>query len=97
MPERVRLADHGVTLATRPLGAQIREATLERISDDDLVELDFDGVLSVSYSFADELVGRLVTENPDRVKVLNASQDVEHVVARVINRRCGEASAAVLA
>ena len=86
------LADHGDAFSTRPRAAELRSAIIRLVGDSSEVCLDFSGVLSVSASFADELVGRLVHDVdegtvPFDVRVAHASPDVERVLRPVVRRR----------
>jgi hypothetical protein len=92
MPYRYALAEHGKTLATRPLGQELRTDLVQRAADVAMVELDFVDVLSTSHSFADEFVARLAEEIKlgeitFSINVSNASPDVERVVRRALERR----------
>jgi hypothetical protein len=94
-----RLADEGLTFSTRPRGAELRERLLTRAHDADAVELDLDGVLSVSYSFADEFVGpmrdREVLGNlPFELVIRGASPEVTRVIERVEKKRADYLAAA---
>ncbi len=86
------LADHGKTLATRPLGEQLRADLIRRAEGQPAVVLDFSEIRSTSHSFADEFVARLA-EDVQRgeldfaVTVSGASEDVERVVRRALERR----------
>lgn len=87
---QLTLADYGKTLATRQLASRLRGDLLPN-SGDTLV-LDFAGVLAVSHSFADELVGQLAEtavegDGSFEVHVLNASDEVLLVVERACERR----------
>lgn len=91
---QVRLADHGKTLATRPLAAKLRDGV--HLPSDEVIELDFEDVLAVSYSFADEFLGRLAASTLEsggpKVSVLNASDEVRSVLERALEHRgVGEA------
>jgi STAS-like domain of unknown function (DUF4325) len=92
MPYCYALADHGSTLATRPLGNQLRTGLVEKAAGESAVELDFSGVLSTSHSFADEFVARLAEEVElghvgFQVTVSGASTNVERVVLKALERR----------
>jgi len=92
MPYCYALAEHGKTLATRPLGKELRADLVQRASGEKAVLLDFSGVLSTSHSFADEFVARLAEEvelgNIEmEVTLSGASADVERVVRRALERR----------
>jgi hypothetical protein len=56
-----RLADHGRAFSTRPLGAELRDALILDADAARDVQIDLEGVLAISYSFADEFAGELVT------------------------------------
>jgi len=91
MSYRYALAEHGRTLATRPLGQALRADLVERASGEDVV-LDFSGVDSTSHSFADEFVARLAEDaKTDEVEfeisIYGASKDVERVVLKALERR----------
>jgi hypothetical protein len=81
------LGSLGRSFATRGKGAEVRELLVREASGGEVV-VDFAGVAHVSYSFADEFIGRLATEHPDiHVEMLGLEGDVERVVLRVIARR----------
>lgn len=85
------LVEHGKTLATRPLGRRLRADLIER-ADESRVVLDFVDVLSASHSFADEFVACLAEEIEQgdvelTVSVAGASEDVERVVRKALERR----------
>ncbi len=84
----VRMPDQGRTLATRRLATEV--CALARLDAEGQVELDFDGVLAVSYSFADELLGRLsdlVAPHAGQVLIINASDEVQPILERVVGHR----------
>jgi hypothetical protein len=86
------LAERGTTLATRPLGRQLREELTRRAAQEDEVVLDFAGVAGTSHSFADEFVARLAEEvsvgkQAFSLSIHSASPDVERVVRKALERR----------
>jgi STAS-like domain of unknown function (DUF4325) len=81
------LNDFGTTFATRERGAELREELLERAHEDDHVTVDFAGVTNVSYSFADEFMGKLCAETNMRVEMLNAAARVAEIAGRAVERR----------
>jgi hypothetical protein len=86
------LAERGNTLATRPLGSQMREDLARRAADEDEVVLDFTDVIGASHSFADEFVACLAegVQKGDLkfTFVINgASPDVERVIQKALDRR----------
>lgn len=91
-----RLADHGRTFSTRPRAVELRAELLERAGDAETIVVDFDNVLSVSYSFADEFVAHLAqAEGGAGVSWVNASPEVSRVVERAVARRRGDAEDSV--
>jgi hypothetical protein len=83
------LRDFGTTFGTRERGAELREAVLARAPGRAGVRIDFNEVTNVSYSFADEFVGRLVTEldsNTD-IELVNMRESVSRTVLSARDRR----------
>lgn len=88
--EPFRLGQYGRSFATRERGAELREELLARwLPMSGELTIDFDGVQRVSYSFADELVGRLAAEHDVSVSIANARGAVASVVERATSRRLG--------
>jgi hypothetical protein len=86
------LADRGTTLATRPLGSQMREDLVRRTAEEDEVVLDFTDVIGASHSFADEFVACLAEEVQEgklvfALAIHGASPDVERVIQKALDRR----------
>lgn len=86
-----QVSDFGQTFATRERGAELRRLLLERADGYDGVIVDFAGVANVSYSFADEFLGKLCAERPVHVERRNLSQRVADVVDRAVARRTSSA------
>lgn len=89
---RFDLEAYGPSLISRERGAQLREDVLARAGDTDTVELDFHATDRASYSFVDELVGKLVTmhhrgELAANVTVINAPNVVAFHVDQCLARR----------
>jgi hypothetical protein len=92
VPYHYALADHGRTLATRPLGEELRKDLIRRADGVDAVVLDFADVRGTSHSFADEFVARLAEEREGgdvkfEVSVTGATAEVERVVRKALERR----------
>lgn len=92
MPYTYALAPHGRTLATRPLGRQLREDLADKAVDERAVEIDFSEVTSTSHSFADEFVARLAEEAKQgdvsfEIMVSGLSSEVERVIRKALERR----------
>ena len=81
-----RLVDHGTVFSTRPKGASVRKILLASKSVDGTVEVSFEGVQSVSSSFADEFLGPLVLGS-DEVRLTGVSPPVRRIVERTLRRR----------
>lgn len=92
MPYRYALVEQARTLATRPLGRELRADLIQKAGNADVVELDFSEVLSTSHSFADEFVACLAEEVKAgevdfEICLTGASRDVERVILRALERR----------
>ncbi|HEX3873599.1 MAG TPA: STAS-like domain-containing protein [Solirubrobacteraceae bacterium] len=85
------LREFGSSFATRERGAELRAAILAHGAADHAVTIDFADVTNVSYSFADELVGRLPTEDFDarNIELTNMNATVERIVRSARRRRIG--------
>lgn len=84
-----RLGDFGQSFATRERGEELREALLRALDDRGEVVIDFAGVTTVSYSFADEFLGKLCAEHPVKVRSANISPRVARIAGRATERRAG--------
>jgi hypothetical protein len=87
------LREFGHTFATRGRGKEVRDELLTRLAGESAVRLDFEGVTNVSYSFADELLGALVTNDDDGapvVEFVNMGAPIDRVVRDAVSRRRGE-------
>jgi STAS-like domain of unknown function (DUF4325) len=85
------LHEHGTAFATRLRGAELADQVLELVPSDGCVEVDFSGVLSVSYSFADEFAGELTgapaAPQSPKLCFVGMAPDVERVVRRCFANR----------
>ena len=86
------LSEHGQTLATRPFGRELRESLLGQVVGQDVIELNFDGVKSVSHSFADEFVCRIAEDSKSgqllaEIAISGTSPEVERVIGAALARR----------
>jgi hypothetical protein len=84
---RYDLKDFGTSFATRSRGREMREDLAERAPDHEAV-LDFSGVTNLSYSFADEFVGKLSAEG-FVLELVNMAPAVKRSVDRAVGRRTG--------
>jgi hypothetical protein len=99
MPYKYRLADLGSTFSTRPRGVELRNALIQQVDGEALVEIDFSSVLSISYSFADEFAAALALGSADgslpfAVELIHASDEVARVIERAIAKRRSHAAQA---
>lgn len=90
----------GVDLASRQTAAVQRQRLLSAAQTTDRITVDLAGVLSISYSYADELFGVLAaTQGWDwvarHVRLVNANDHALHVIAEIINRRLQETGQAI--
>lgn len=72
----------GSSFATRGKGSELRERLLIQRGDATAVRIDFAGVDRVTYSFADEFVGRLAEAAEVDVSLVGAVRPVADVVER---------------
>jgi hypothetical protein len=85
-----RLADHSLVFSTRDRGARLRADLLAKIDSapTDQCIVDFDGVLSASYSFIDEFVGVLIEDMGDAApELVNLPAAVCRTIERSLTRR----------
>jgi len=93
---RYQLKRWGAFLATRERGRQVRHHVIDHLSREpraDVLVLDFSGVESITASFGDELVAKLVLaeESGDsarpRILIEGASEDVRATLQITLARR----------
>jgi uncharacterized protein DUF4325 len=85
------LREFGQTFATRGRGAELRDAVITRCAGEEKVVIDFAEVTHVSYSFADEFVGKLSADHPESpaIELINMIDTVDHTVRSAQQRRIG--------
>jgi hypothetical protein len=88
---RFTLNEFSQTFATRERGTELREELVHRAGSDKAIVVDFDGVTNISYSFADEFLGKLFAEGNMQVTVENAMPGVARIAGRAVERRAGTA------
>lgn len=83
------LREFGATFATRGRGSELREIVLAQCVDQRVVIIDFAEVTNVSYSFADEFVGRLSAESSQEldVELANMTVPVDRIIRSAQQRR----------
>jgi hypothetical protein len=86
----VRLADHGLVFSTRDRGERLRDGLLKRLGDPSKASLtfDFDGVITASYSFVDELVGDMAERmTPNAPHIAGASPKILRTIEKSLRNR----------
>jgi uncharacterized protein DUF4325 len=84
---RYVLKDFGTSFATRSRGRELRDDLVAR-ADGTAAVVDFADVTNVSYSFADEFVGKLTADGMV-VECINMVPAVQRSVTRAADRRSG--------
>lgn len=92
MVTRFKLNEFSQTFATRERGSELREELSRRVGPAKAIVVDFDGVTNISYSFADEFLGKLLAEADIQVTVENAGPSVARIAGRAVERRAGVAA-----
>ena len=82
MTTEVRMAEYGLTFATRPRADRI----VGGIPPSDWITLDFEGVLVATPSFLDGLIGAL-SERDAEVGMTGLTSRMEENAARIVERR----------
>lgn len=86
----VRLAERGLVFSTRDRGARLRDDLLKQLGDlpNASLTFDFDAVISVSYSFIDELIGDLSERMaPSAPEVVKASPKILRTIEKSLRNR----------
>ncbi len=93
---RFEFRQRGDVFSTRERGSRVRAEIVETLrgtEQDEPLLLDFEGVQLISFSFADEVIGRLVQDRAAgelgerAIVVLNASDEVIHPIRSSMERR----------
>jgi len=87
MTVRFELREFGASFATRERGAEVREELLRRAGDADRVVVDLAGVQHVSYSFADELLGKLSAAGNFSLDIEGTSANLDRTIQTAVSRR----------
>jgi hypothetical protein len=80
------LSDHGAVFSTRPLGARLRDEALAKRSAGESLTISFEGVQSISYSFADEFLGPIML-SPDAAVLANVPPQLHRIILGALERR----------
>lgn len=88
----IKFSDYGKSLGTRALGNELRIMIVENILNDEDVVFDFQDVVIVSNSFADECFGKILDEiNFDtmkgKTKFVNLNKNIRFIIKEVLNKK----------
>jgi hypothetical protein len=86
VPMSFRLNQHGAVFSTRPRGRQLRQAALSDHVRGRELHISFEGVQSISYSFADEFLGPLMLGS-DRVVLDDVAPQLHRIIKSTMQRR----------
>ena len=84
---KLQLEKFGKTLISRELGSEAFKAfqpTLQNFSEDEDLEIDFSGVLTLSPSWADEFLSPLLNQLNDRLILLPSDNLSVHATLRIL-------------
>lgn len=84
---KLQLEKFGKTLLSRELGSEAFRAfqpTLRGLSNDEELEIDFSGVLTLSSSWADEFLSPLLERLDDRLILLPSDNLSVHATLRIL-------------
>ncbi|MCX6720733.1 MAG: hypothetical protein NTW11_02925 [Candidatus Staskawiczbacteria bacterium] len=84
---KLQLAKFGTTLISRELGSEAFRAfqpTLRELSKDEILEIDFSGVLTLSPSWADEFLTPLLNQLKDKLILLPSDNLSVHATLRIL-------------
>ncbi len=84
---KLQLEKFGKTLISRELGSEALKAfqpTLREFSKDDVLEIDFSGVLTLSPSWADEFLSPLLNQLNDKLLLLPSDNLSVHATLRIL-------------
>lgn len=92
MEQVIKLSDNGSILGLRELAKNLSSNIRNAIKKNNIITLDFLGVDSISSSFADELIAKVLVEvGPEKflscVKIKNANDFVKTIINAGIGER----------
>ena len=83
-----QLSEWGTVFSTRPRGKKLLGELQSDLQPDEDAHISFAGVKSVSYSFADEFIGGLLSSNPKGdVLIEDADSSIRRVIVGALRRR----------
>ena len=84
---KLQLEKFGKTLISRELGSEAFKAfqsTLRELTKDEVLEIDFSGVLTLSPSWADEFLSPLLNQLNDRLILLPSDNMSVHATLKIL-------------
>lgn len=84
----IQLKKFGTVLTSRPSGKEAYAAFLSYLNDileNELIEINFEGVLVLSPSWADEFLRPIIEKYHDRLKLLNLDNPSVQATLRFLN------------
>lgn len=84
---KLQLSKFGTTLISRELGSEAFKAfqsTLRKITDNENLEIDFSGVLTLSPSWADEFLTPLLNQLGKRLVLLPTNNLSVHATLKIL-------------
>lgn len=84
---KLQLEKFGTTLLSRELGSEAFKAfqpTLRELSKDEVLEIDFSGVLTLSPSWADEFLSPLLNQLDDKLILLPSDNLSVHATLKIL-------------
>lgn len=84
---KIELSKFGTTLISRELGSEAFKAfqpTLRKITDNENLEIDFSGVLTLSPSWADEFLTPLLNQLGKRLVLLPTDNLSVHATLKIL-------------
>lgn len=85
----VTMSQFGRSFATRGRGEELRDEVVHSLDQGEpILVLDFAGVTNLTYSFADEFVGKFIEAHPEvEVRIENAASSFAGTLERARNAR----------
>lgn len=85
-------ADYGTVPTTREDGAALRQRVVDEVwalTDGCITDVEFDGVLAMTPSFADEFFGKMPAATRPYIKTRNLAPPIENLARFCIAHRAG--------
>ncbi len=85
----IQLDKFGTTLTSRQDGKEAYNAflsTLQSVTDDEEIEIDFDGVITFTPSWADEFITPILNKYGSRVKLLPTNNSSVEATLRLLEK-----------